>query len=73
MVSALVKLSDNTNQALNVIKARNNLKDKGSAIEFVVKRYLEEPELKPEFIVRIGVAEKQKSISVKDFAARYGV
>ena len=73
MVTALVKLSDQTNQVLNVIKARNNLKDKGSAIEFVVKRFLEEPELKDEFVVKIQATEKQKSILVKDFATRYGI
>lgn len=73
MVTALVTLSDEANQALNIVKARNNLKDKGAAIEFVVRKYLEEPELQPEFIARIETSEKQKSIAAKDLSARYGV
>ena len=73
MVTALIKLSSEANQVLNVVKARNNLKDKGAAIEFVVQRYLEEPELRHDFIARVKESEKQKSIPVKDFTARYGI
>jgi mannitol/fructose-specific phosphotransferase system IIA component len=73
MVTALVNLSDKTNQALNVVKARNNLKDKGAAIEYVVKRYIEEPEVRLEFVARIEASEKQPSIAVKSFGARYGI
>ena len=73
MVTALVEIDDNTNRVLSVVKAKHNLKDKGEAIEFVVNKYIEEeePELKPEFIENIKTIEKQKSISVKNFAKRY--
>lgn len=76
MVQALVKIDENTNRVLNVVKAKYNLKDKGKAIEFVVDKYVEEedePELKPEFIEKIKQIEKQKSIRVNDFAKRYGL
>jgi len=76
MVQALVKINDNTNRVLNVVKAKFDLNDKGEAIEFVVNRYIEkegEPELRPEFIQKIRRIEKQKSISVKDFGKRYGL
>ena len=76
MVQALVKIDDNTNRVLNVVKAKYNLKDKGKAIELVVNRYIEEenePELKPEFIQKIKKIEKQKGIRVKDFVKRYGL
>lgn len=76
MVQALIKLKDNTNRVLNVIKAKYNLKDKGEAIELVVNRYIEdedEPELRPEFIEKIKKIQKQKSIRVDDFAKRYGL
>ena len=39
MVQALVKIDENTNRVLNVVKAQHNLKDKGEAIEFVVDWY----------------------------------
>ena len=76
MVQALVEIDDNTNRVLNVVKAKYSLKDKGEAIRFVVSEYIEledEPDLKPEFIKKIGEIKKQKSIKVDDFAKRYGI
>ncbi len=76
MIQALVKLDENTNRVLSVVKAKYGLKDKGEAIEFLVNKYIEEenePELRPEFIEKIKKIEKQKSIRVKDFAKRYGL
>ena len=76
MVNALIKLDENTNRVLNVVKAKYGFKDKGEAVEFVVEKYIEaeeEPELKPEFIEKIKEIEKQKSIKVDDFSKRYGL
>jgi len=75
MVQALVKLDEETNRVLNVVKAKNRLKDKAEAIEFVVHKYVEfeEPELKPEFVKKMKRIEKQPSIRVKDFSKRYGL
>ncbi|MBS3097468.1 DUF2683 family protein [Candidatus Woesearchaeota archaeon] len=76
MVQALVKIDENTNRVLDVVKAKYGLNDKGKAIELVVKRYIEEeedPELRPEFIEKMKDIQKQKSIRVKDFAKRYGL
>ena len=39
MKQARVKMSDRTNQVLNIVKAKYNLKDKSAAIELVVARY----------------------------------
>jgi len=53
MKQARVKISDRTNQVLNVVKAKYNLKDKSAAIELVVARYeseVLEPGLKPKYI-----------------------
>ena len=76
MTQALVKLNENTNRVLNIIKAKYDLKDKSETIEFIVKKYIEyenEPELKPEFIKKINKIKKEKSIRVDDFAKRYGL
>ncbi len=75
MVHALVNIDENTNRALNVVKARYGLRNKGDAIRVVVNSYIEteEPELKPEFIEKMKRIEKQKSIRINDFAARYGL
>ncbi len=69
MVQALVKIDENTNRVLNVVKAKYNLKDKGEAIQVVVSKYIEkenEPELRPEFIEKLKKIENQKGIPFKD-------
>ena len=76
MVQALIKLNNNINRVLNIVKAKYELKDKSEAIEFIVNKYIEfegEPELRPEFIEKIKKIRKEKSIRVDDFAKRYGL
>jgi len=76
MTQALIKLNENINRVLNIVKAKYDLKDKSDAIEFIIKKYIEyenEPELKPEFIKKINKIKKEKSIRVDDFAKRYGL
>jgi len=76
MTQALIKLNENINRVLNIVKAKYDLKDKSETIEFIVKKYVEyenEPELKPEFIKKINKIKKEKSIRVDDFAKRYGL
>lgn len=68
MVQAMINISENTNQVLNIVKARFNLRDKSEAIEKVVFDYGEdilEPELRPEFIEKIKRIEKEKGIKFK--------
>ena len=62
MVQAIINISKNANQILNIVKAKNNLKDKSKAIEFVTMRFGEdllEPELRPEYIEKIKRIEKE--------------
>jgi len=75
VVQALVTLDKETNLVLNVVKAKNGLKDKAEAIKFVVHKFveLEEPELLPAFVEKIKQIEKQPSVRVKDFRKRYGL
>jgi len=76
MTQALIKLNENINRVLNIVKAKYDLKDKSDAIEFIIKKYIEyenEPELKPEFIKKINKIKKEKSIRIDDFAKRYGL
>jgi hypothetical protein len=53
MIQARVKISDRTNQVLNIVKAKYNLKDKSAALDLVVAQYEEkilEHQYSPEFI-----------------------
>ena len=79
MVQAMIEISDNANQILNIVKARYNLKDKSKAIEKVVLDYGEdllEPELRPEFIEHMKMIAKEKTIAIgtlENFRKRYGM
>ena len=46
MVKALIEINKDTNRILNIVKAKYNLKDKGKAVEIIVRRY-EETSLDP--------------------------
>ena len=76
MVQAIINISEKANQILNIVKAKNNLKDKSQAIEFVALEYGEEvmePELRPEFILKMKSREKEPSIRIKDFKKHFGL
>lgn len=69
MVQAIIDISDHTNQVLNIIKAKYNLKDKSGAIELAIKQYEDQilgPELRPEFITKLQNIKKQKGIRFKN-------
>ena len=62
MVQAIININKDVNQILNIVKAKYNLKDKSEAIELVTMEYGEEilePELKPEFIEKMKMIEKE--------------
>ena len=76
MVNALIKLNDNSNKILNIVKIKHGFRDKGETVEFIIQKFAEheqEPELLQEFVNKINKIEKQKSISVDNFAQRYGL
>ncbi len=56
MVHAMINISKQANQILNIVKARHNLRDKSKAIEFVALEYGREIlglNLRPKFIEQI--------------------
>ena len=76
MVQAMIQISDQANQILNIVKARYGLKDKSDAIEKVVIKFGEdflEPQLRPEFIQKMKERQKEKTIKVKDFRKHFGL
>ena len=52
MPKTVVELSEHANRVVNVVKAREGLRDKSAAIERIVEEYEEkvlDPHLRPEF------------------------
>ena len=76
MVQAMINISKQTNQILNIVKARHNLKDKSDAIERVVLDYgknMLEPELRPEFIEKMRKRQSEPTVKIKDFRKHFGL
>jgi len=76
MVQAMIQISDEANQILNIVKARYGLKDKSDAIEKVVLEFGEdflEPQLRPEFIQKMKERQKEKTVKVTDFKKHFNL
>jgi len=76
MVQAMIDISKEANQILNIVKARHNLHDKSKAIEKVVLDYgaeILEPELKPEFIEKMKQRQREPAVKVADFKKHFGL
>jgi len=70
MVQAVINIEENTNRVLNIVKAKFGLKDKSEAINLVVSEYEQtalEPELRPEYKIKLGNIMKGKHLSRKEF------
>ena len=77
MVQAIINIKERTNQVLNIVKAKYNLRDKSEAINVMAEKYetlLLEPELRPEYIKKALKIMKEKPIhigSLENFRKRY--
>ena len=76
MVRALIKLDENLNRVLNLIKAKYDFKDKSEAINFVVSKYIDdeaEPDLRPEFIEKMKKIQREPTVKISDFKKHFGL
>ena len=76
MVKAIVNIDDKANRILNIIKAKENLKDKSEAINLIIGQYekeLLEPELRPEFIKELLKAQKGETVKIEDWDKHFGL
>lgn len=74
MVKAIIDIDEKANRVINIVKAKENLKDKSEAINLILDLYgkeMLEPELRPEFIKELIEAQKEKTVKVVDFASHY--
>ena len=76
MVKAIINIDENANRILNIVKAKENLKDKSDTINLILSIYgkeMLEPELRPEFIKEILEAQNEKTIKIKDWDKHFGL
>ena len=70
MVQAIININENVNRVLNIVKAKYGFKDKSEAINLVVSKFeknLLEPELRPEYKVKLAKIIKGKHLSRAEF------
>ena len=70
MVQAMININEDANRVLNIVKAKNGLKDKSEAINLVVEEYEQsflEPELRLDYKKKLLNIMKGKHLSRKDF------
>ena len=76
MVNAMINISDQANQVLNIVKAKENLKDKSEAIEYVALVFGEEllePKLRPDFIEEMKKRQLEPTVKIKNFKRHFGL
>ncbi len=76
MVKAIVDINEEANKILNIIKAKENLKDKSEALNLILMLYSKEilePELRPEFIKELLKAQKEKTVKIDDWNDHFGL
>ena len=74
LVQSLVRVSEDANRVLNVVKAKHGLRTKSEALDLVARAYakkLLEPDLRPEYVERLKAIEKQRSVLVRSLSKRY--
>ncbi|NCN51410.1 DUF2683 domain-containing protein [archaeon] len=74
MIKAIVNINEDANRILNIVKAKENLKDKSDALNLIVTLFgkeMLEPELRPDFIMELLEAQNEKTVKVQDFSNHY--
>ena len=70
MVKAIVNINDDANRILNIVKSKENLRDKSEAINLILTLYgkeMLESELKPEFISELLRAQTEETVEIPDW------
>lgn len=71
MVQNIIDLGENEDRILNIVKAKYGLKNKSQAVALIAKIYEDsflEPELRPEYLEKLGKIKKEKGIPFKNMA-----
>ena len=71
MVQAIIRLGEEEDQVLNIVKGKYGLKNKSEAVNLIIEKYEEEfleTELRPEYIEKITKIKKQKGTHFKSIS-----
>ncbi|MBU2522931.1 MAG: DUF2683 family protein [Nanoarchaeota archaeon] len=68
MVQNIIHINEREDRVLNIVKAKYGLRNKSQAVALIAKVYEEkflEPQLRPEYMEKLGKIEKEKGIPFK--------
>ena len=68
MVQSIIQITEREDRVLNIVKAKYGLRNKSQAVELIARIYEEkflEPQLRPEYLEKLGRIEKEKGIPFK--------
>ena len=71
MVQSIIQINEREDRVLNIVKAKYGLRNKSQAVALIAKVYEEkflEPQLRPEYIEKLGRIEKEKGIPFKSIS-----
>jgi hypothetical protein len=68
MVQNIIQIEEREDRILNIVKAKYGLKNKSEAVALIAQIYEEsflEPQLRPEYLVKLNKIRKEKGIPFK--------
>ena len=68
MVQSIIDVGEKEDRILNIVKAKYGLKNKSQAVAFIASKYEDaflEPELNPEFVVKLSEIKKNNGLKFK--------
>lgn len=68
MVQSIIEIDEREDRIINIVKAKYGLKNKSEAVALIAKTYEEsflEPQLRPEYLVKLEKIKKGKFIKYK--------
>ena len=69
MVQAIINVGNHEDRVLTIVKGKYGLRNKSEAVNFVIKKFEEEllePQLRPEYKVKLAKIMKGKHLSRKE-------
>ena len=75
MPKSVIELSEHASRVVNVVKAKEGLKDKSEAIELIVQEFEEhvlDPSLRPEFVGEVQRIRKGRFRRIKNLGEILG-
>ena len=76
MVTVMIVLDEFEDRVINIVKAKFGFKNKSEAVQYIIRQFESEflePELRPEFIDRMGTRRGEPVVEIADLREHFGL